>query len=440
MAIVKENNYNVTQEEMDILKEYIQNHYADRGNNVFPLPYSTIIGMGEGAYYNYKKNNAGDMPWPSDRNKKIGSFLFRKSTKVGRGMYRINLDSLTKKSKQTKQKKYIAPTTPTPPVTFGDVSMTTLTKNVAAVENDGGIPIAVPSKDKLFIPFGAYDDIKKVVGSDVFFPILISGDTRNGKTMMVQQSCAETGKKMVRVNLTAETDEDSLIGGLRLKDGNTVFEEGPVLRAMRQGAKLLLDEIDLADPARIMCMQSILEGNGYYVKKTGVYVTPAKGFNILATANTKGRGDITGRYIATNILNEAFLERFPIWIEHDYPNAKVEKRIVKTVFSSLGITDDLFAEQLVDWAQDIRGANKKGTLEETVTTGRLTLIANTYAIFQDQQKAIALCIQRFSPESRDAFMKVWNAKITPTPESKKSVTDTIDALIKDSKNFKQNSF
>lgn len=289
----------------------------------------------------------------------------------------------------------------------------------------------IPKKDPLFVPFGHYEATKSVVESGKFFPIFITGLSGNGKTYMVKQICAETTRKFVRVNLTAETDEDDLIGGLRLVEDETAFFKGPVIRAMEEGAILLLDEIDLANPSRIMCLQSILEGSGYFIKKTGEFVEPKEGFNIVATANTKGKGSDTGQFAGVNILNEAFLERFPVTFEQPYPEASIEERILEKVFSSLGmkVSDTReFVKNLVSWAEIVRKTYYEDAIDDIIATRRLVHIAEAYAIFKRRDLAINYCINRFEDETKTAFLDLYKKldvnfgksekKVTPTPVPK----------------------
>lgn len=265
----------------------------------------------------------------------------------------------------------------------------------------------VPEKDPLFVAFGNFTMIKKVISSKMFYPMFVTGLSGNGKTFGIEQACAQTKREVIRVNFTAETDEDDLIGGFRLVAGETKFFKGPVIRAMEMGAVLLLDEIDLGNPAKIMCLQSILEGKGYFVKKTGEYVAPAEGFNIVATANTKGKGSEDGRFIGTNILNEAFLERFPITCEQEYPSPAIEKKIIGGVFESLEINDADFVSSLVDWADIVRKTFVDGGVDEIISTRRLVHIAKAYSIFGDKMKAIELCINRFDEDTKASFRDLY---------------------------------
>ena len=264
----------------------------------------------------------------------------------------------------------------------------------------------VPNKDKDFVSFGNYGDVKNVITSKKFYPMFITGLSGNGKTLAVTQACAVAKREMIRVNITIETDEDDLLGGYRLKDGQTVWQNGPVIEAMERGAVLLLDEIDLASN-KIMCLQPILEGSGIYVKKINKFVKPKFGFNVVATANTKGQGSDDGKFIGTNVLNEAFLERFPITFEQQYPAAKTEQKIVATKLKSAGKSDDKFATNLVTWADVIRKTFKDGGVDEIISTRRLVHIAEAYAIFKSKMKAIEVCTNRFDDSTKTSFVDLY---------------------------------
>ena len=225
----------------------------------------------------------------------------------------------------------------------------------------------------------------------MFYPTFITGLSGNGKTFSVEQACSQLGRELIRVNITIETDEDDLIGGFRLVNGDTVWHNGPVIESLERGAVLLLDEIDLASN-KILCLQSVLEGKGIFLKKIGRYVQPAKGFNVVATANTKGKGSDDGRFIGTNVLNEAFLERFPVTFEQDYPAPSAEQKILLNVASSIGVKDNDFCKKLVDWADIIRKTFYDGGIEEIISTRRLVHIVRAYAIFKNKAKAIQVCV------------------------------------------------
>jgi len=265
----------------------------------------------------------------------------------------------------------------------------------------------VPEKDDTFVKFGNFSDIRKIIESRLFYPTFITGLSGNGKTFSVEQACAQLKRELIRVNITIETDEDDLIGGFRLVDGNTAWHNGPVIEALERGAILLLDEIDLASN-KILCLQSILEGKGVFLKKIGRWVKPAAGFNVIATANTKGKGSDDGRFIGTNVLNEAFLERFPVTFEQAYPTPAQEIKIVQNVAESLGVSDADFCKRLVDWGDIIRKTFYDGGIEEIISTRRLVHIIRAYSIFQDKAKAIQVCVNRFDDETKQAFLELYD--------------------------------
>ena len=315
------------------------------------------------------------------------SWLKSDKFKVDRGVYTLNVDSkvddkpkvVENKSTTESKAAYI---------------VSSLTDNV------------VPAKDNDFVNFGNYADIKNIVKSKKFYPVFITGLSGNGKTLAVTQACAEAKREMIRCNITIETDEDDLLGGYRLKDGQTVWQNGPVIEAMERGAVLLLDEIDLASN-KIMCLQPILEGSGVYVKKINKFVAPKIGFNVIATANTKGQGSDDGKFIGTNVLNEAFLERFPVTFEQQYPTAKVEEKIVSTKLASAGKKDDKFAHNLVTWADVIRKTYNDGGVDEIISTRRLVHIAEAYGIFKNKMKAISVCTNRFDDDTKTSFTDLY---------------------------------
>ena len=264
----------------------------------------------------------------------------------------------------------------------------------------------VPAKMSNFVPFGNFKDIKKIIDSGIFFPVFITGLSGNGKTLMVEQVCAQLKREMFRVNITIETDEDDLIGGHTLVNGNLEYREGPVLKAMRKGAVLLLDEVDLGSN-KLMCLQSILEGKGYLIKKTGEYVFPAPGFTIVATANTKGQGNEDGKFIGTQIMNEAMLERFAVTVEQTYPNVAVEKTILQKEMALSGEVDGEFVQKLTDWADVIRRTYMDGAIEEVISTRRLVHIVRAFRMFNDKMKSISMCLNRFDNETRDSFLDLY---------------------------------
>ena len=264
----------------------------------------------------------------------------------------------------------------------------------------------VPKKDPIFVSFGNYPDVKQIVKSNQFYPVFITGLSGNGKTMGVTQACAELKKELIRVNITIETDEDDLLGGYRLKDGQTVWQNGPVIEAMERGAVLLLDEVDLASN-KIMCLQPILEGSGVFVKKINKFVKPKDGFNVIATANTKGQGSEDGKFIGTNVLNEAFLERFPITFEQSYPTMKIEKKILTNTLKAAGKTDDKFIDKLTTWADVIRKTYFDGGVDEIISTRRLVHITQAFAIFDNKMKAIQMCTNRFDDDTKNSFVELY---------------------------------
>ena len=297
----------------------------------------------------------------------------------------------------------------------GKWNLEVTTKVVENIEKSFSAPAALPSvqqnlvpiKDETFVKFGPFSDIKRILQSKLFYPTFITGLSGNGKTFGVEQACAQLKRELIRVNITIETDEDDLIGGFRLIDGNTVWHNGPVIEALERGAILLLDEIDLASN-KILCLQSILEGKGVFLKKIGKWVAPAAGFNVVATANTKGKGSDDGRFIGTNVLNEAFLERFPVTFEQAYPAPAHETKILNNVASTLGVNDSDFCKRLVDWADIIRKTFYDGGIEEIISTRRLVHIIRAFSIFKDKAKAIQVCTNRFDDETKQSFMELYD--------------------------------
>ena len=265
----------------------------------------------------------------------------------------------------------------------------------------------IPQKDDTFVKFGNFNDIRKIIQSRLFYPTFITGLSGNGKTFSVEQACAQLGRELIRVNITIETDEDDLIGGFRLVNGETVWHNGPVIEALERGAILLLDEIDLASN-KILCLQSILEGKGVFLKKIGKWIAPANGFNVFATANTKGKGSDDGRFIGTNVLNEAFLERFPVTFEQEYPTPAIEQKILEGISLDLGVENRDFCKRLCDWADIIRKTFYDGGVEEIISTRRLVHIIRAYSIFSDKAKAIQVCLNRFDDETKQSFMELYD--------------------------------
>jgi MoxR-like ATPase len=284
----------------------------------------------------------------------------------------------------------------------------------------------IPDKDDTFVKFGNFGDLKKIIQSNLFYPTFITGLSGNGKTLSVEQACAQLGRELIRVNITIETDEDDLIGGFRLVDGATVWHNGPVTEALQRGAILLLDEVDLASN-KILCLQSILEGKGVFLKKIGKYVKPTKGFNVFATANTKGKGSDDGRFIGTNVLNEAFLERFPVTFEQTYPTPATEQKILEGIALDLGVEDRDFCKRLVDWADIIRKTFYDGGIDEIISTRRLVHIIRAFSIFKDKAKSIQVCVSRFDDETKQSFLELYDKVdadfVMPTEDQQKESLD-----------------
>ena len=329
------------------------------------------------------------------------SWLKQDQYKVARGVYSLPVDGNDISPKIKEDIISELPKNETAPVVE--------TVNQAAFVISSLTGNIIPSKDPVFVPWGYFKDIKSIVSSKQFYPIFITGLSGNGKTMNVSQACAQVKRECIRVNITIETDEDDLLGGYRLQDGQTVWQNGPVIEAMERGAILLLDEIDLASN-KIMCLQPILEGNGVFLKKINKFVKPAPGFNVIATANTKGQGSEDGKFIGTNILNEAFLERFPITVEQAYPTNKIESKILLNVMSEKGLTkqsDEKFANNLITWADIIRKTYYEGGVDEIISTRRLVHIVEAFIIFKDKMKSIEMCTNRFDVDTKTSFMDLY---------------------------------
>lgn len=285
----------------------------------------------------------------------------------------------------------------------------------------------VPAKDPNYVPFGNYTDLETIIKAGLFYPAYIAGPTGNGKSTMIEQICAKFKKPLIRVNLNMMSDEEQLIGAKTLVDGNVQIVEGPVLVAMRNGYTLLLDEVDAGSANTLLCLQPILEGKPYYFKLKNEVIVPADGFNIIATANTKGKGSDDGRYIGTNVLNEAFLERFAVTFEQEYPNAATEMKIVKNLMAYYKCEDQDFADTLIKWADAIRRTFEDGGVDETITTRRMTHIVRAFSIFKKKEKAIELCCNRFDPQTKAAFMDVFDKISNPTPEVTQDPVNVSDA-------------
>tara|TARA_R110000744_G_scaffold163852_4_gene280905 strand:+ start:10956 stop:12098 length:1143 start_codon:yes stop_codon:yes gene_type:complete len=317
--------------------------------------------------------------------------------KVSRGVY--NLESV------------VVPLRKSPPAAM-------VSSTVTSIMNE---EVFVPAKDSCYIQWGHSKDVEMIINSGAFYPTYVTGLSGNGKTMMIEQACARLGREYVRVQITPETDEDDLIGGFRLVNGETVFNKGPVIKAMEQGAVLLIDELDRGSN-KIMCLQGVLEGKPILIKKTGEVVKPAHGFNVLATANTKGQGDDNGRFIAATILDEAFLERFTITLEQPYPSASVENKILAKHMIKYGVEAPEFTTLLTAWSDTIRKTYEDGGIDEVISTRRLCHIVQTYSIFKDCAKAVKLCVSRFDADTQDAFLDLYDKMVPQTPEA--AVTDT----------------
>ena len=345
-------------------------------------------------------------------------FLYRKKYNVSWGKFRLpdSLDSTP-----------ISMVAQIIPLTRKDPGPTS--KFDPNAESSHGYAI-VPDRDKHYVPFGDFKDIEQIIKSKEFFPVFISGLSGNGKTFMVEQASSRAKHKMIRVQLSKETDEDDLMGGFRLISGETKFIKGPVIRAMELGALLLLDEADRADPGKIMCLQGILEGKPYFVKKTGEVIYAQPGFNIIVTANTKGKGSDDGRYVSTSMLDDAWLERFPITIEQDFPNAAVERKILCLYFSDnrdMTEDDNKFVDKLIMWAEVIRKTFNESAIDEVISTRRLVHIVRTYMMFGDRMRSIRLCINRFDEETKTAFLNLYT-KVDETVAPVTSVSTDVPVL------------
>ena len=321
------------------------------------------------------------------------SWLKKNDYRVGHGQYQLPTDSAPSVSD-----------TPEVPMTPQvDTSQPETRVNfVVDTENQN----LIPSHFEGFVPWGHCSTIKKIIQSRMFYPVFITGLSGNGKTLMVEELHSQLKKELIRVNITIETDEDDLLGGFRLINGETKFVPGPVIQAMERGCTLLLDECDLGSN-KLLALQPVLEGKGVFLKKINKWVTPKPGFNVIATANTKGKGSDDGRFVGTNILNEAFLERFAITIEQPYPSSKVEKKIILGSMSKYGKTDEKFAENLTVWAEVIRKTFYDGGVDEIISTRRLDHIVKAFSIFNDKLKAIELCVSRFDEDTKDSFLDLY---------------------------------
>jgi MoxR-like ATPase len=319
---------------------------------------------------------------------KVAYKLLNDLHRVKRGVYSLEAPAVS------------APASPEIPATaMANIAF----RGVTSVSSD---EVYVPSVDPTYIKWGEYSNITKIIKSNMFFPTYVSGLSGNGKTMMIEQACAKAKREYVRVQISPETDEDDLIGGFRLIDGETVFQKGPVVKAMERGCILLIDEIDRATN-KIMCLQGVLEGNPILLKKTGEVVRPANGFNVIATANTKGRGSDDGRFTAASIIDDAFLERFVCVIDQPFPQPTIEKKIVSAHMSKFGVEDEEFTDKLIAWSNVIRKTFDADGVEEVISTRRLCHIVKTFSIFEDRMKSINMCISRFDEETRTAFLDLY---------------------------------
>jgi len=340
------------------------------------------------AFCENKKNSVEQFPY----------FILRER-KVGRGEFNIvpkNVGCITP----------AAPKQVTEEVPVAAAAMVAQVVNIASRRAQNVTESFVPDRNETYVPFGFYNDMRDIIKSRIFYPIYITGLSGNGKTMMIEQVCAALKRELIRVNITKRTDESDLIGSYELVDGNTIRREGPVITAMRRGAVLLLDECDLGTED-ILCLQPILEGKPYFDKKTGEVVHPAAGFNVIATANTKGKGSDDGRFIGTNLLNEAFFERFAVTVEQDYPPAATERKILEKNFAELGLTDAVFIERLITWAEVIRKSYSDGAVDEIISTRRLVHISKAFSIFNNRLKAIEMCLNRFDTDTKTAFLDLY---------------------------------
>jgi hypothetical protein len=373
--------------------------------------YGTPSSIGEARYTREQCVNAFHRTYhmsSNDNYSTLPAWLVQdKTRRVGRGLYSIpEIVVVTDAIENVSESSETLVASSQSSDTMND--MNTNTFNLVAPTSDVSL---VPLKNDTFVPWGHHDDISTILKSKQFAPVYITGMSGNGKTTMVEQICAASGRECIRVNITAETDEDDLIGGFRLINGETKFVFGGVVQAMQRGAILLLDEIDLGTE-RMMCLQPVLEGKGIYIKKIGAFIKPAPGFNVVATANTKGKGE-SDRFVGTRCMNEAFLDRFSYWFEQDYADRTVEARIIIRKMKAYGKEDKDFAQYLVKWAETIRLGFKEGGLDDIITTRRLEEVCKAFAIFGDKQKAIKLTLTRFDPATQDAFFNLYT-KIDPT--------------------------
>ena len=347
-------------------------------------------------FLNFSKENGFD-------EKDAAYFLYKKVGRVRRGVYNMSLPA----SAPTAATKNVVKMPKQKMSGSAENKQNEVPEKVTAkIQSISSEDVYVPEKDPTFVRWGYFSDVEKIIKSGMFYPMYVAGLSGNGKTMMIEQACAKANREYVRVQITPETDEDDLMGGFRLVNGETVFAKGPVVKAMEAGAILLIDEIDRGSN-KLMALQGVLEGKPVLLKKTGEVVVPAPGFNVIATANTKGQGDEAGRFISATIIDEAFLERFTVTLEQPYPSVAVEKKIVKNHMNKFGADDSVFSEKLVDWAQAIRKTFEDGGVDDIISTRRLCHIVQTFSIFGDRMKAIELCVNRFDVDTREAFIDLY---------------------------------
>ena len=346
----------------------------------------------------YEVGRANGMTYKQVKDNMMGDEY---KSKVKRGLYDLRVLAATPAPKMSEAT--VAAVTESAPVPAPAFKLTAPQRKLSAISNED---IYIPEVDPTFVQWGEYKTVKKVIESGMFFPLYISGMSGNGKTIMVEQACARLKKEYIRVQISPETDEDDLIGGFRLINGETVFHKGPVLKAMERGCILLIDELDRGSN-KIMCLQGVLEGKAVLVKKIGEVIHPAAGFNVIATANTKGRGSEDGRYSAANVIDEAFIERFVATIDQPYPVYKIERNIVAKHMEALDVTDDEFVDKLVSWSSVIRKTYADEGVDELISTRRLCHIVKAYSIFRNRLEAISLCIARFENETREAFLDLY---------------------------------
>lgn len=358
---------------------------------------------------------ANDINWPA-------WFVNDAKNRIGRGVYALKSNSAV-----TEKFPVAANTRKKLEKMSIDDDLSVAAMAVSAVQlNVGSSVDFIPKKSVGYVPFGNFSDVRQIIKSGKFYPMYITGLSGNGKTMMIEQVCAVEKREMVRVNITIETDEDDLIGGFRLVDGRTVWQNGPAIVAMERGAVLLLDEVDLGSN-KLMCLQPILEGKPVYIKKINKLITPVSGFTVVATANTKGKGSDDGRFIGTNVMNEAFLERFSITMEQEYPNVKIEQKILNNVLAASGIEDVNFTDKLVQWADVIRKSFYDGALSDIISTRRLVHICEAYSIFnQNREKSVTLCLNRFDIDTKNSFLDLYK-KLDETVISKSATTYSVSS-------------